>query len=473
MLGMWSFTAETSQHGLFSAPAAGISAGRSDAVSSLGSTRWSPRISRTSGVWSLAGMNKTKPLCEVTQSLRDFNHSGGRSRNSCDAWRGGRWTIGRRIEVTADIEDLESVAAIPKEPTGPSPDRRLSGRDERCGVSEETCALSWLHGRRICTFEVASGKVTGREKDGDTFRSKWGRGTSAEPPMTSRVSGHSTRSRGRTHWQARRCRSQWDRAHSEAVQFGPCYIGETRCPSKIERPNATRSSHSAGSRWEEQSHLFHWKAIPRTHQKPMRLPADLSEPCRRTCRAGFGRGQVQKQPFIERKVRCKSRNGVNGSAIHRGPHRKGSSGWATSLHAQRILRTRHECLGIVTAAHEKKVRKDLMTLLKEYWIRLQLLCGHLRTLRRVVAMVARLLRRGQERESLQQPPRRQLEKAGSCRSETCRSSRTAGTGRQGRKNQGRRGRDWAASVMMLAQVSFAVVHAASRQIRAGGLCSLH
>ena len=34
-------------------------------------------------------------------------------------------------------------------------------------------------------------------------------------------------------------------------------------------------------------------------------------------------------------------------------------------------------------------------------------------------------------------------------------------------------RDWVASFMVLAQVSLAVVHAAFRQIRAGGLCSLH
>ena len=46
----------------FSAPAVGISTGRSDADSSLGSTRWPSRISRTSGVWCPAGMNRTEIL---------------------------------------------------------------------------------------------------------------------------------------------------------------------------------------------------------------------------------------------------------------------------------------------------------------------------------------------------------------------------------------------------------------------------
>ena len=103
----------------FSALAAGISTGRHDAVSSLGSTKWScvsglwipagmkqteatgvpppsapvivgdleglvsSRISCMSGVWPLAGMNKTKPLREVTRThlLRDFTQSGGRWRS--------------------------------------------------------------------------------------------------------------------------------------------------------------------------------------------------------------------------------------------------------------------------------------------------------------------------------------------------------------------------------------------------------
>ena len=98
MLGMWSFTADTRQCAPFSAPAAWISTGRSDAVVSLGLTRWSSRISCISGDWFLAGMNKTKPLREVTRTdlMRDFTHSGGTWKNCCNAWGGGRWTIGRR-----------------------------------------------------------------------------------------------------------------------------------------------------------------------------------------------------------------------------------------------------------------------------------------------------------------------------------------------------------------------------------------
>ena len=58
---------------------------------------------------------------------------------------------------------------------------------------------------------------------------------------------------------------------------------------------------------------------------------------------------------------------------------------------QRILRTRHEYPGV--AAHETRVREDLMTLPVESWswqrhAKEHLLhhCGHLRTLRRVIVM---------------------------------------------------------------------------------------
>ena len=133
------------------------------------------------------------------------------------------------IEITADIEDLESVSAIPRESIGPSPDGRLShipssiraaGRDESCGVSEETCFLS-TPGSTDEGHARSRLPVTGHEKDGDTFGSKWGRGTSAEPPAALEVPKPSS--------------------------SGPAFFGERRCLSKIERPNATRSSHSAGS----------------------------------------------------------------------------------------------------------------------------------------------------------------------------------------------------------------------------------
>ena len=59
--------------------AVGISVGRSNAVSSLGSTGWSSRISCISGLWYLVGMNRSKLLREDagTQSLGDSTHSGG------------------------------------------------------------------------------------------------------------------------------------------------------------------------------------------------------------------------------------------------------------------------------------------------------------------------------------------------------------------------------------------------------------
>ena len=69
---------------------------------------------------------------------------------------------------------------------------------------------------------------------------------------------------------------------------------------------------------------------------------------------------------------------------------------------QRILRTRHECPGVViNYARETRVREDLMTLPGESWSWQQhakehLLhhCGHLRSLRKVIVMVAGALDEG-------------------------------------------------------------------------------
>ena len=92
--GKWSFILDMSWYGPFSALAVGISIGRSDAVSSLGSTKRSSRISCISGLWYPAGMNKTKQLRVDTRT--QLLRSGGRWRNSWSAWRSSRWTIESR-----------------------------------------------------------------------------------------------------------------------------------------------------------------------------------------------------------------------------------------------------------------------------------------------------------------------------------------------------------------------------------------
>ena len=75
----------------------------------------------------------------------------------------------------ADIEDLESVSAIPRESIGPSPDGAAvtpwwTGRKMRCKRGDLYTVHSLLHGRRTCTFEVPSGRGTEHEIDGDHVR---------------------------------------------------------------------------------------------------------------------------------------------------------------------------------------------------------------------------------------------------------------------------------------------------------------
>ena len=71
---------------------------RENACGSAWATRWSSRISRTSGLWFLAETNKTNPLRGDTRTrlLRDSTHSGARWRNSWSAGGSSRSTIESR-----------------------------------------------------------------------------------------------------------------------------------------------------------------------------------------------------------------------------------------------------------------------------------------------------------------------------------------------------------------------------------------
>ena len=86
--GTWSFTVVMSQYGLFLGLTARTSIGRSDVVSSLGSTKWSSRISCMFGRWSLAGTNETEPIREVTRvpSPRVPTCRGGRRMSLLILW---------------------------------------------------------------------------------------------------------------------------------------------------------------------------------------------------------------------------------------------------------------------------------------------------------------------------------------------------------------------------------------------------
>ena len=204
-----------------------------------------------------------------------------------------------------------------------------------------------------------------------------------------------------------------------------------------------------------------------------------SRPCRSTCKAGGSSGKAPKLTLTGGGVRIGSGRGSNGDGTHRGSsaadqEAKGSRNWAT-------MPTCSACFAPVMNAPELSLRrtgrvwKDLVALVREYCRQQHLVhhCGHLRTLRRVVVMGARLLGEIKSEnfsyddldDNLQKQTRGAVKHAGQAE-------------RQGRRGEGAKTKDceaysdWVAS-FMLAQVSFAVVHAASRQIRADGLCSLH
>ena len=154
MSGKWSFIAVMSRYRPFSAPAVGTSIGLSDAVSSLVSTRWSSRISRTSCLESPAGVHDTKRLCEDTrtQLLRDSTHSGGRRRNSCFRLL-AKWCSSK----SADLESLEIVSAFLAESIRFSADGRLPHIEGTCST-----ILAWMKGfaGRLAAIEVSGAVPT-------------------------------------------------------------------------------------------------------------------------------------------------------------------------------------------------------------------------------------------------------------------------------------------------------------------------
>ena len=302
------------------------------------------------GVWSLAGMHKTEPLREVTRTrlLRDLTHGGGRWRSCCNAWVSGRWTIGRRAFLRLSCGRVHRSHG---RHGGPGRCLRTSKGvhgtlarwagvthsfiDTGCWTGRKVwrkrgdlyAVHSWLHGRRTCTFELASGKGTGREKDGETFSSKLGRGSA---PL--------------------------------GASAGSSRVCSTGKPS---RP------------------------LPSKTDAPLRQPLDPVEVLAELVSVldRFRSGRSLKEMFGANPGTAPTEAQYIEVLIGSGSGEGGLQRLGRLAHVQRSPRTRHEC-------HEKKVRKDLMTLLREYCVRQQHLhhhCGHLRTLRRVGARVARLL----------------------------------------------------------------------------------
>ena len=332
MPGTWSFTADMSQYGPFSAPAVGFSTGRSDAVSSLGSTRWSSRISGMTGLWSLAGLNNTKPLVLSCYAFSLTAAGGGgilgvpgvavagplgaaHPSDSCG--------IGF-IETAADLESqVDIISEVPKGSIRFSPDGRpphilslirAAAWEERCSGVDGGCVLSppTLRGRRARSSppsEIA--------------------GPSSEASVPSRIPGTCARSNRRFRWPARRPRSQGSYAHSYSLQFWLAVTFHVSYFSKVERPSVSRGSHSARNRCTEPSHPSSWQANAHTPTIKRRSRPPSFRPCRSARRAGliFLTGSaahvLKRKKFGRGAHRRRSRVGRTSSAgrpCRRAPH---------------------------------------------------------------------------------------------------------------------------------------------------------
>ena len=126
----------------------------------------------------------------------------------------------------------------------------------------------------------------------------------------------------------------------------------------------------------------------------MRFPSYL--PCRSARKAGSVLDRLSSAHSLEEKFGAGSGTASTEAEYVEVPI-GGGSGWEElqrrGVHTlvQRTLRTRHECPGIVSTTHEKRVRKDWNGSSQEYWCSQQPPChhcGHFRTSRSVIVMGA-------------------------------------------------------------------------------------
>ena len=153
--------------------------------------------------------------------------------------------------------------------------------------------------------------------------------------------------------------------HSNAVQFWPSDIVYTCCFSKVERHSVARSSLALSLEPVQGAiaSISMASLCAQSYQKPFGAESGMASTEAEYIEVLIGGGSGGEEP---------QQQGVR-ALVHR------------------ILRTRHECLGVVTTTHEKRARKDWMTLLKEYGSRQQPPrhhCGHSRTLRSVIVVGA-------------------------------------------------------------------------------------
>ena len=205
---------------------------------------------------------------------------------------------------------------------------------------------------------------------------------------------------GRCRCQAGRPRSQWSCSHANTVQFEPCDVGDSCCFAKVKQPSASRGSHPAWSRCRHQSHPSSCQANSCGPTKRRSTSSPTSRPCRSTCKAGCSSGQAQKLPFTGGRVRSGSRCGNNGNEVHRG------SQWRR-IRRKRAPATGRPCPRAAPSAHQSRMlwsyhcgrrdesagRSDESSRKSSSWQRNAKEhplhhCGHFRTLRRVIVMVA-------------------------------------------------------------------------------------
>ena len=198
-------------------------------------------------------------------------------------------------------------------------------------------------------------------------------------------------------WQAGRPRSQWSCTQSIAAHFTSCFAGHVSCSGDVCKPCGAGSSHSAWSRCWYRSQPSRQAALRHIVDKrsAFQVPASQS----RQGRGGAGLSVGRSSAWTQGWRRWRQRTTRSSTA---GDQQRECSGVCKETFRCSALCARDaSALESSLQRTGKGARKDLVTLVGESWswqryAREHLLrhCGHFRTPRREIVMVAGVLDEG-------------------------------------------------------------------------------
>ena len=296
----------------------------------------------------------------------------------------GRWRVAHPsgsctvvlVEIAADLEDqLDIISEVPEGSIRFSPDVRqphtpslvrTAAWDERYSGVDEGCVLPTPGSaeEEHASFKSPSGEGAGCEEGSEAPTTKRDRGPASEASVPSRIPGNSALT-----WKI--SVAGWPPSKSvELLPSRPCAVQALRCWKCL--PLRARQAAQRYTRLALCVEQAHGPAtLVFSIQKTICLLANLST-FPKYLQSWQQFWTSQKLALTRGRVRSGSgcgnfRNGVHRSSQRWQIRRERLQRLGGRAQVHRIPHIRHEYSGVITVAHETRVREDLMTLPKESW----------------------------------------------------------------------------------------------------------